>query len=133
MDFELTEDQRAITAAMTKLLAQRAGPARARALFAASDRAYDHDLDAALEETGFLAIVPRADAADAPEEPGARARGTSGTTLEAGAAPPGALEAGLVLEAIAERAGLVGYGPAAIVAPLVLGGERLRGPVAIAT
>ncbi len=103
MDFELSDDQREIQSAVERLLAQGAGPARAIAL----DRedGYDHALEQALDEAGFLDV--------------ASGEGT------------GFLEAALVVEAVARAGGVASIGAAAIVAPGVLG-ARAEGPVALA-
>jgi alkylation response protein AidB-like acyl-CoA dehydrogenase len=103
VDFELSDDQRAILASAGKLLAAKAGPERARAL--AKESAYDHLLDRELESAGFVGL--------------ARSEGT------------GALEAALVLEAIAKSAGTVAYGSAALVAPFITE-EKLDAPIALA-
>jgi alkylation response protein AidB-like acyl-CoA dehydrogenase len=103
VDFELSDDQRAIGEAVDTLLAQRAGPARAIEL--ARKGEYDADLERALDEAGFL------DAA-----------------LGAGTGP---LEAALVVEAVARAAGVVAVGAGALVAPGALG-RRLAEPVAVA-
>jgi alkylation response protein AidB-like acyl-CoA dehydrogenase len=103
MDFELDEDQRAIGGAVDALLAQHAGPARAIELARKGD--YDHALDAALGEAGFLDV--------------ARGDGT------------GPLEAALVVEAIAREAGVVAAGATALVAPC-LADRDWAGPVALA-
>jgi alkylation response protein AidB-like acyl-CoA dehydrogenase len=103
MDFELSEEQRAILQSVGTLLDRRAGPERARAL--AKARAYDLALEEELHAAGFLDL--------------ARTEGT------------GALEAALVLEAIAKRAGLVAFGAAALVAPSVTR-KHLAAPIALA-
>ncbi len=103
MDFDLSEDQRAILEAVEALLAKHAGPARAIAL----DRegACDADLAAALSEAGFLEVA------------------TGDET--------GLLEAVLVVEAVANAAGVVSIGASALVAPGVAG-AGLPGPIALA-
>jgi alkylation response protein AidB-like acyl-CoA dehydrogenase len=103
MDFEPTDDQRAICEAADALLAQHAGPARAAALDAAGG--YDHELDRALAAAGFSEV------ALGPET--------------------GFLEATLLCRAVARAAGCVAFGAGAIVAPALLG-ETLPGPVALA-
>jgi alkylation response protein AidB-like acyl-CoA dehydrogenase len=118
MDFELTEEQRAIAESVTRLLRQHAGPKRARVLVAAAG--YDHELAAALQNAGFVGVMS----------------GHDDTSRGAGA-----LSAALVLETIARHAGLVAYGASALVAPLVLrerlagdgADAELAGPVALAT
>lgn len=102
MDFELTEDQTAITQALGVLLDQRAGPARAIVLH--RDGEYDRELDGALADGGFLAMV--------------------------GGEETGPLEAALLVEAVARWAGVVAVGAGALVAPGLLG-EALAGPVAL--
>jgi alkylation response protein AidB-like acyl-CoA dehydrogenase len=103
MDFEQSDDQRAIVEAARHLLSQQAGPARAAALAARGE--YDHELDAALASAGF------AEAALGPET--------------------GFLEATLLVEAVARAAGVVAFGAGALVAPGVAG-RALPGPVALA-
>jgi alkylation response protein AidB-like acyl-CoA dehydrogenase len=105
MDFDLTDDQRAIVEAADKLLRRVAGPKRARQL--AESRGYDAELARALAEAGFTDV----------------ARASGGES--------GALEATLVAEAVARHAGLVDYGAQALVAPAVTN-ERLEAPIAIA-
>src|SRR5215472_7253545 len=102
MDFELTQEQRAIGDSLTKLLKQHAGAARARSLLASGG--YDVELASALEGAGFLDV--------------------------ARAEPRGGLEAALVIEAVARHAGLVSCGASALVAPAVLG-EQPPGPIAL--
>jgi alkylation response protein AidB-like acyl-CoA dehydrogenase len=103
LDFELSDDQRAIVEAVDSLLAQHAGPKRAIDLFA--DAAYDRALEGALGEAGFLDVAL--------------------------AAETGPLEAALCVEAVARAAGAVAIGASALVAPGVAG-EMLPGPVALA-
>jgi alkylation response protein AidB-like acyl-CoA dehydrogenase len=103
VDFELSEDQRAICEAADALLARHAGPARATALDARGD--YDHELDAQLAAAGF---------SEAALGPGT-----------------GALEATLLTAAVARAAGSVAFAAAALVAPGVAG-RSLPGPIAIA-
>ena len=102
MDFELDDDQQAIMEAVGSLLAQRAGAARAVEL--GREGKYDGELEAALDEAGFL------DVALADET--------------------GMLEAVLVTEAVAAAAGVAAVGEASIVAPGLLG-ERPAGAVAV--
>lgn len=103
MDFLPGEEQRAIAEAVEALLAKHAGPERAVAL--ARGQAYDDALDAALAEAGFRDV--------------ARGPGT------------GALEAALVVEAVARAAGSVAIGAGALVAPQ-LTPQPLPGPIALA-
>lgn len=103
MDFELSEEQRAIAEAVGALLAKHAGWERAAAL--AREGACDFALERALADAGFL------DAA------------TSGEA--------GLLEAALVVEAVAHAAGAVAAGAAALAVPAALG-RALPGPVALA-
>ena len=103
MDFELSDDQRAVVEAVDALLARHAGPARAIEL--AGKGAYDGALDAALAEAGFAEIALGAET--------------------------GALEAALVVERVARAAGAVSFAATALVAPLVAG-RALAGPVALA-
>jgi alkylation response protein AidB-like acyl-CoA dehydrogenase len=104
VDFELSDDQRAILEAVEGLLEQRAGAARAIAL--ATRGAYDHELESALDEAGFLDVV-----------------------LDENA---GLLEAVMVVEAAARHGGVAAIGAAAIVAPALLG-RRPPGPIALAS
>jgi alkylation response protein AidB-like acyl-CoA dehydrogenase len=103
VDFELSDDQRAIVEAVDALLAQHAGPKRAIELFASAG--YDTALEAALGEAGFLEVALGAET--------------------------GPLEAALCVEAVARAAGAVAMGAAALVAPGVAG-RMLPGPVALA-
>jgi alkylation response protein AidB-like acyl-CoA dehydrogenase len=103
MQFELSADQRAIVDAVEKLLERHAGPKRAREL--AARNAHDQELHRALSEAGFDSL--------------ATSEGT------------GPLEAALVSEVIARRAGLVAFAAQALVAP-ALTHERFPGPVALA-
>jgi alkylation response protein AidB-like acyl-CoA dehydrogenase len=104
LDFEPSEDQRAIVEAVEALLVRHAGPARAIELDART--AYDHELDAALANAGFV-----------------------DTALAEGA---GFLEATLVTEAVARAGGVVSIGASALVAPGVAA-RVPPGPVALAT
>ena len=104
MDFELSDDQRAIVEAVESLLAQHAGPKRAIELFANGQ--YDFALEAALDEAGFLEIA------------------LAGET--------GPLEAALCVEAVARAAGAIAMGGSTLVAPGVAG-RTLPGPVALTT
>lgn len=103
MEFEPSDDQRAILEAVEALLARHAGPARAIEL--AGKGGYDAELDAALREAGFLDL----------------ARGEES----------GPLEAALLVEAVARAGGLVAAGAAALVAPQVID-EAVPGPIALA-
>ncbi|MCZ6714360.1 MAG: acyl-CoA dehydrogenase [Deltaproteobacteria bacterium] len=104
MDFELNDDQRAILEAVGALLERHAGAERAIALAPKSE--YDHALEEALHEAGFLEL--------------ALGEGT------------GPLEAVLVVEAVARAGGVVAFGAGALVAPGVAG-RSLSGPVAMAS
>jgi alkylation response protein AidB-like acyl-CoA dehydrogenase len=103
VDFELSDDQRAVIEAVDALLARHAGPARAIELTAKG--AYDESLDTALGEAGFGEIALGAET--------------------------GALEAALVAERVARSAGTVAFAATALVAPLVCS-RALPGPVALA-
>jgi len=102
VDFELNDDQRAITEAIETLLAQHAGAKRAVELGPKGD--YDDALAAALSDAGFLEVALGEET--------------------------GALEAVLVVEAIARAAGVVSAGAEVLVAPLVAH-RALPGPVAL--
>jgi len=102
MNFELDDDQRAILDAVGSLLEQRAGAERAMAL--SPKGVCDDDLDRALRDSGFAEIALGADT--------------------------GALEAVLVVEAIARACGVVSAGAEILVAPMVAG-RSLPGPVAL--
>lgn len=103
MDFELSDDQRAILEAIEGLLARHAGAERAIAL--AGKGAYDTELETALAGAGFLDL----------------ARGEE----------TGPLEAALLVESVARAGGRVAAAAAALVAPLVLK-EDAPGPIALA-
>jgi len=103
LDFELSDDQRAIVEAVDTLLAQHAGPKRAIERFAHGE--YDLALEATLGEAGFLDVA------------------LAGET--------GPLEAALCVEAVARAAGAVSIGASSLVAPGVAG-RMLPGPVALA-
>ena len=103
MDFELDDDQRAISEAIEALLARHAGAQRAIELGPKGD--YDDALAAALSDAGFLEVAVGDET--------------------------GALEAVLVVEAVARAAGVVSAGAEIFVAPLVAG-RALPGPVALA-
>jgi alkylation response protein AidB-like acyl-CoA dehydrogenase len=102
MDFEPDAQQRAITEAVDALLARHAGAERALALQRAG--ACDEPLARALAAAGFLEVA----------------------LAEGG----GALEAALVVEAVARAAGVVAAGAQALVAPALIG-RALEGPVAL--
>jgi alkylation response protein AidB-like acyl-CoA dehydrogenase len=102
MDFELNDDQRSILTAVNALLGRHAGPERAIAL--APKGEYDFPLDAALSEAGFDAL----------------AHGDE----------TGPLEAALVVEAVAQAAGVAALGSTALVAPGTTE-AILPGPIAI--
>jgi len=103
VNFELNDDQRAISDAIEALLAQHAGAKRAIEL--APKGEYDDALAAALSDAGFLDVALGQET--------------------------GTLEAVLVVEAIARAAGVVSAGAEVLVAPLVAG-RSLPGPVALA-
>jgi alkylation response protein AidB-like acyl-CoA dehydrogenase len=102
LDFELNQEQEAVIDAVGQLLAQHAGPARAIALQPKSE--YDSTLDAALEAAGFSDV----------------ALGEPRMTLEAA----------LIVEAVAQAAGVCAIGARAIVAPALLD-EVVCGPLAL--
>jgi alkylation response protein AidB-like acyl-CoA dehydrogenase len=91
VDFELNDDQESILEAVNALLQKHAGPARAIEL--QPDGGYDFELEAALQESGFIDV----------------ARGES----------MGPLEAALVTEAVTESAGVVSIAAAALIAPAI--------------
>jgi alkylation response protein AidB-like acyl-CoA dehydrogenase len=102
MDFDLSEEQAGIMEAVDALLNRYAGPARAIALQA--EEAYDHALEKALEEAGFLEV---------------------GSAL-------GRLEGVLLVERVAYQAGTVAVA-ARVLGGAALGeAEPLTGPVAMA-
>lgn len=103
MDFELNEDQQAILEAVSRLLEQCAGPARAIKLI--NEQAYDHELDQALFEAGFTGILNDV----------------------------GPLEAALVVEAIARHAGICSAAAQLLVAPVLNHNETIDSPIALAT
>jgi alkylation response protein AidB-like acyl-CoA dehydrogenase len=112
VDFELSDDQRAILQAVGSLLEQHAGAARAVELNAKGEM--DGALDGALVQSGFLDV----------------ARSDGGSFLDAA----------LVVEAVSKAGGVANAGAAALVAPGVLSAsgahdptERtLPGPIALA-
>ena len=103
MNLELDDDQREIIGAVKSLLERHAGPARAIELAQKSE--YDFGLDAALAEAGF----------DAAMDPDSH---------------EGALEATLIVEAVAQAAGVTSLAACALVAPAVAG-RSLTGPIAL--
>lgn len=103
MDFEPTDEQRAIGEALDALLARHAGPARAIELAAKGEP--DAALAEALAEAGFDGLATGDDT--------------------------GPLEAALATERIAAAAGVVPWAASAWVAPCVAG-RPLAGPVALA-
>lgn len=102
MDFDASDEQRAVLDAVEVLLDRHAGPARAIEL--AKTGEYDHALDRALAQGGFTEIV----------------------------SSMSALEAALVVEAVAKAGGRTAYAASALVAPH-LTDESLEGPIAMAT
>lgn len=103
MDFELSDEQRAILEAVEALLAQHAGAARAIELGPKGE--YDHSLAEALGEAGFTGVAL--------------------------ADETGALEATLVVEAISRACGVMSFGAEILVAPMVAG-RSLPGPIGLA-
>jgi alkylation response protein AidB-like acyl-CoA dehydrogenase len=103
VDFEASEEQRAILEAVGGLLARHAGAKRAIELGAKGE--CDAALAAALADAGFADLA-----------------------LGDGTGP---LEAALVVEAVAHAGGTIAAGADLLVAPLVAG-RRLPGPVALA-
>jgi len=104
VDFEATDDQRAILESVEALLARHAGPERAASLAAKGE--YDVKLESALGEAGFLDL--------------------------AGAEGAGPLEAALLVEAASRHAAVVAVGARALVAPAVAPDRALAGPIALA-
>jgi alkylation response protein AidB-like acyl-CoA dehydrogenase len=103
LDFELSEEQGAILEAVETLLAQHAGAARAIELGPKGE--YDHALAEALTQAGF-----------------------SGVAL---GDETGALDATLVVEAVARACGVMSAGAEILVAPMVAG-RSLPGPIGLA-
>jgi alkylation response protein AidB-like acyl-CoA dehydrogenase len=103
MNFELDADQRAILDAVGSLLDSRAGAARAIEL--GRKAAYDHELQAELDEAGFSDVALGEET--------------------------GPLEAALVCGAVSRAGGVVSIGASALVAPGVTG-RSVPGPVALA-
>lgn len=110
MDFELDSDQEAVMDAVTRLLEEHAGAARAIELQGRGG--YDEALHAALADSGFLDVA--AGGADG---------GADGAL--------GLLEAALVTEAVARAGGVVSAGACALVAGQIDGLDASRG-IAIA-
>lgn len=104
MDFEPGDDQRQVLEAVERLLERHAGAERAARLDAKSE--HDAELEQALADAGFLDLFLDGDA--------------------------GALEACLVVEAVARAGGVAAVGASGLVAPGVAG-RRLPGPVALAS
>lgn len=102
MDFELSEEQKAVVDATVSLLEQRAGAKRAIEL--QRDAGYDEPLHAALDEAGFMDIARDEDM--------------------------GPLEAVLVCEQVARAGGVASYAANALVLPAV-GAEAVAGAVAL--
>jgi alkylation response protein AidB-like acyl-CoA dehydrogenase len=100
VDFDPSDEQRAVLEAVEALLEKHAGPARAIAL--AADGAYDEALDAAVRAAGFEGIAEEM----------------------------GYLEALLLVEAFARRAGVVALAARVLVAPRI-GQSDLPGPIAL--
>jgi alkylation response protein AidB-like acyl-CoA dehydrogenase len=103
MRFVLDDDQAALVDAVRALTARHAGASRARALGGATPR-YDTELDAAIDEAGFYAVI--------------------------GDERAGPLEAALVVEEVARAGGVVSAGGRGLVHPAVVG-EPAPGPVAL--
>ncbi len=103
MDLDLSDDQQAILEALGQLLERHAGPARAIEL--GKKGAYDDALDEALAGAGFAQMY-----------------------LDDETGP---LEAALLVDAVAQAAGVVSIGASALVAPAVAG-RALDGPLALA-
>jgi alkylation response protein AidB-like acyl-CoA dehydrogenase len=102
VDLDLNEDQQAVLEAVGQLLAQHAGAERAIELNRKQD--YDGALDAALVEAGFTEIALSDEA--------------------------GALEAALLVEAVARAGGVVTIGAQVLVVPALLS-RGVPGPVAL--
>jgi len=108
VDFELNEEQQAVLESVDRLLAQHAGPARAVELNKTG--LYDDTLHRLLDDAGFSTI-----AADL-----------------GSAVRPAALEAALVVEAVAGAGGVVASAAQMLVAPFV-GARDIPGPIALCT
>lgn len=108
MDFELNEEQRAILESIDRLLAQHAGPTRAIELN--RQGLYDDTLHHLLQESGFSTI---ANDLATPER-------------------KGALEAALIVEAIARAGGVVAGAAQILVSPLI-SEHPIPGPIALCT
>lgn len=104
MDFELTETQREIREASAAILRRRAGADRARSL--GPGATYDHELEAALLDGGYLALAAEDEA--------------------------GPLDAAFLVEQVAAALGTIAIGAKALVLP-ALDVEAPAGPVAIAS
>ena len=96
MKFTLNEHQAQVIGSLETLLARHAG--RERALQFARTPGYDHQLDAALREAGFMAISQASDT--------------------------GGLDAALAAFEVARCAGVSSFSASALVAPMVLGEAR---------
>jgi len=104
VNFELSDDQKAILESVGALLVRHAGAERAIALAAKAE--YDGALEAALADAGFFGLAVEADT--------------------------GPLEAALLVEASARAGAVAAVGARALVAPQVVAGGELAGPVALA-
>lgn len=102
MDFDPSEEQEVVLSAVHALLERHAGPARAIAL--QTDGGYDHSLEAALAEAGYLEI---------------------GREM-------GRLEAVLLIESVSRHAGTVAVAARALTLELAPDSSDWHGPVAIA-
>lgn len=116
MDFELNEDQQAITEAIDRLLAQHAGAARAIELN--REGRYDEHLHEALAAAGFSTIAT--DLASDHSSDLSRDTGLAG------------LEAALIVEAIARAGGVVASAAQMLVAPAA-SAAAIAGPIALCT
>lgn len=103
MRFVLSDQQRDLRAALATLLQRYAGPARMRDLGGA-EPAYDHELSAELEASGFTRCLQNADT--------------------------GSLEAALVVETIAHALGVTTAGATCLIAAATLD-EVPSGPIAV--
>lgn len=103
MDLDWNDDQQAILEAVESLCAKHAGAARAIELDATKN--WDEALDTALNEAGFSEVA-------------------------LGGSETGALEAALVVEAVARHGGTLPVGAQLLVAPVVAG-KVLPAPVAL--
>ena len=128
MDFDPSEEQEVVLRAMDALLVRHAGPARAIALQAAG--AYDHSLERALGEAGYLEIGRELGRLEAVllVESVSRHAGTAAVaarTLAIDLAPDAADWAGPLAIVDAQHAGPVRYGAVARTL-LVDAGEEAR-------